>query len=150
MDILFLSLPWWQVFCIAEDDTNADSLKADVRQFLYDLRMQADVIVVTMKAWDDVQSDAEGPEAELARQGAMEAFTRVREGGIMHSVHCVHQDVATSQGIMHSVHYVHQEVATNRGITHRPHCVHQDNVWHCTTARGTFMPLSQSLYVNIL
>lgn len=67
-----------QVFCIAEEDTEAEDLKADVRKFLYDLRMQADVIVVTMKAWEDVVSDAEGAEAELARQGAMEAFTKAR------------------------------------------------------------------------
>ncbi|CAI7856534.1 unnamed protein product, partial [Closterium sp. NIES-53] len=64
------------VFCIAEEDTGAENLKLDVSKFLYDLRMQADVIVVTMKAWEDVVSDAEGAEAELARQGAMEAFTR--------------------------------------------------------------------------
>ncbi|CAI5534448.1 unnamed protein product, partial [Closterium sp. Naga37s-1] len=67
-----------QVFCIAEEDTGAENLKLDVSKFLYDLRMQADVIVVTMKAWEDVVSDAEGAEAELARQGAMEAFTRAR------------------------------------------------------------------------
>lgn len=66
-----------QVFCIAEEDSSAEELKLDVRKFLYDLRMQADVIVVTMKAWEDVVSDDDGPEAELERQGAMEAFTRV-------------------------------------------------------------------------
>ncbi|XP_015688344.1 cation-chloride cotransporter 2 isoform X2 [Oryza brachyantha] len=41
-----------QVFCIAEEDTEADELKVDVKKFLYDLRMQADVIVVTMKSWE--------------------------------------------------------------------------------------------------
>uniref|UniRef100_A0A0E0C105 Amino acid permease/ SLC12A domain-containing protein n=1 Tax=Oryza meridionalis TaxID=40149 RepID=A0A0E0C105_9ORYZ len=41
-----------QVFCIAEEDTEAEELKADVKKFLYDLRMQADVIVVTMKSWE--------------------------------------------------------------------------------------------------
>uniref|UniRef100_A0A0D9V046 Amino acid permease/ SLC12A domain-containing protein n=1 Tax=Leersia perrieri TaxID=77586 RepID=A0A0D9V046_9ORYZ len=41
-----------QVFCIAEEDTEAEGLKADVKKFLYDLRMQADVIVVTMKSWE--------------------------------------------------------------------------------------------------
>ncbi|CAI7770899.1 unnamed protein product, partial [Closterium sp. NIES-53] len=39
---------------------------------------QADVVVVTMRAWEDVVGDEDGPEAELARQGAMEAFTRAR------------------------------------------------------------------------
>lgn len=41
-----------QVFCIAEEDTDAEELKADVKKFLYDLRMQAEVIVVTMKSWE--------------------------------------------------------------------------------------------------
>ncbi|CAI7838083.1 unnamed protein product, partial [Closterium sp. NIES-53] len=65
------------VFCIAEDDGTAETLQLDVAQFLHDLRMQADVVVVTMRAWEDVVGDEDGPEAELARQGAMEAFTRV-------------------------------------------------------------------------
>lgn len=68
-----------QVFCISEEDGGAEELKLDVRKFLYDLRMQADVIVVTMKAWEDVVSEEEGAEAELERQGAMEAFTRARK-----------------------------------------------------------------------
>lgn len=41
-----------QVFCIAEEDSDAEVLKADVKKFLYDLRMQAEVIVITMKSWD--------------------------------------------------------------------------------------------------
>jgi solute carrier family 12 (potassium/chloride transporter), member 4/6 len=41
-----------QVFCIAEEDNEAEELKADVKKFLYDLRMQAEVIVVTMKSWE--------------------------------------------------------------------------------------------------
>ncbi|CAA2980823.1 cation-chloride cotransporter 1 isoform X1 [Olea europaea subsp. europaea] len=41
-----------QVFCIAEEDSDAEELKADVRKFLYDLRMQAEVIVISMKSWD--------------------------------------------------------------------------------------------------
>ncbi|PUZ57054.1 hypothetical protein GQ55_5G397100 [Panicum hallii var. hallii] len=41
-----------QVFCIAEEDTEAEELKADVKKFLYDLRMQAEVIVVTMKSME--------------------------------------------------------------------------------------------------
>ncbi|KAG8365656.1 hypothetical protein BUALT_Bualt18G0128700 [Buddleja alternifolia] len=41
-----------QVFCIAEEDSDAEELKADVKKFLYDLRMQAEVIVVSMKSWD--------------------------------------------------------------------------------------------------
>ncbi|KAL3632325.1 Protein ccc1 [Castilleja foliolosa] len=41
-----------QVFCIAEEDSDAEELKTDVKKFLYDLRMQAEVIVVSMKSWD--------------------------------------------------------------------------------------------------
>lgn len=41
-----------QVFCIAEEDADAAGLKADVKKFLYDLRMQAEVIVISMKSWD--------------------------------------------------------------------------------------------------
>nr|CAB3477013.1 unnamed protein product [Digitaria exilis] len=41
-----------QVFCIAEEGTEAEELKADVKKFLYDLRMQAEVIVVTMKSME--------------------------------------------------------------------------------------------------
>ncbi|KAK8976449.1 hypothetical protein V6N11_013863 [Hibiscus sabdariffa] len=38
-----------QVFCIPEEDSDAEGLKADVKKFLYDLRMQAEVIVITIK-----------------------------------------------------------------------------------------------------
>uniref|UniRef100_A0A453AEW9 SLC12A transporter C-terminal domain-containing protein n=2 Tax=Aegilops tauschii TaxID=37682 RepID=A0A453AEW9_AEGTS len=41
-----------QVFCIAEEDTEAEELKADIKKFLYDLRMRAEVIVVTMKSFE--------------------------------------------------------------------------------------------------
>ncbi|XP_059666114.1 cation-chloride cotransporter 1-like [Cornus florida] len=58
-----------QVFCIAEEDSNAEELKADVKKFLYDLRMQAEVIVVTMKSWD-VQVDSGAQQDE-----SVEAFT---------------------------------------------------------------------------
>ncbi|KAF6139569.1 hypothetical protein GIB67_015526 [Kingdonia uniflora] len=58
-----------QVFCIAEEDTEAEELKADVKKFLYDLRMQAEVIVITMKSW--------GAQAEGGTQQdeSVEAFT---------------------------------------------------------------------------
>ncbi|XP_072984305.1 cation-chloride cotransporter 1 isoform X2 [Typha latifolia] len=58
-----------QVFCIAEEDTEAEELKADVKKVLYDLRMQAEVIVVTMKSWEvHVES---GPQQD----DSLEAFT---------------------------------------------------------------------------
>ncbi|CAA6663105.1 unnamed protein product [Spirodela intermedia] len=58
-----------QVFCIAEEDTEAEELKADVKKFLYDLRMQAEVIVVTMKSWEAHVDGA--PQQD----DSMEAFT---------------------------------------------------------------------------
>ncbi|XP_010275768.1 PREDICTED: cation-chloride cotransporter 1-like isoform X1 [Nelumbo nucifera] len=58
-----------QVFCIAEEDADAEELKADVKKFLYDLRMQAEVIVITMKSWEvHVEGGAQQDES-------MEAFT---------------------------------------------------------------------------
>ncbi|XP_066339267.1 cation-chloride cotransporter 2-like isoform X1 [Miscanthus floridulus] len=41
-----------QVFCIAEEGTESEELKADVKKYLYDLRMHAEVIVVTMKSME--------------------------------------------------------------------------------------------------
>ncbi|KAJ8642147.1 hypothetical protein MRB53_018841 [Persea americana] len=58
-----------QVYCIAEEETDAVELKADVKKFLYDLRMQAEVIVVTMKSWD---AHADGASQQ---SDSMELFT---------------------------------------------------------------------------
>ncbi|XP_077243722.1 cation-chloride co-transporter 1 [Tasmannia lanceolata] len=58
-----------QVFCIAEEDVEAEDLKADVKKFLYDLRMQAEVIVVTMKSWE---AHVEGGQPQ---DDSLEAFT---------------------------------------------------------------------------
>ncbi|KAE7996099.1 hypothetical protein FH972_000847 [Carpinus fangiana] len=58
-----------QVFCIAEEGTDAEMLKADVKKFLYDLRMQAEVIVITMKSWE---AQAEGGSQQ---DESLEAFT---------------------------------------------------------------------------
>ncbi|KAM7500503.1 hypothetical protein LguiA_024917 [Lonicera macranthoides] len=57
-----------QVFCIAEEDSDAEGLKADVRKFLYDLRMSAEVIVISMKTWD-AQADGGSQQDE-----SLEAF----------------------------------------------------------------------------
>ncbi|KAJ7565451.1 hypothetical protein O6H91_02G061600 [Diphasiastrum complanatum] len=65
-----------QVFCIAEEGTEAEELKTDVRKFLYDLRMQAEVIVVTMKSWEAHQED-QG--ADTGREDAFEAFSKARK-----------------------------------------------------------------------
>ncbi|CAA0825404.1 Cation-chloride cotransporter 1 [Striga hermonthica] len=59
-----------QVFCIAEEDSDAEELKTDVKKFLYDLRMQAEVIVISMKSWD----------ARAEQQDdSMEAFSSAQE-----------------------------------------------------------------------
>ncbi|XP_021904773.1 cation-chloride cotransporter 1 [Carica papaya] len=60
-----------QVFCIAEEDSDAEGLKADVKKFLYDLRMQAEVIVLSMKSWD---MQADGGQDE-----SLEAFTAAQQ-----------------------------------------------------------------------
>jgi potassium/chloride transporter 4/5/6 len=60
-----------QVFCIAEEGTDAEALKADVKKFLYDLRMQAEVVVVTMKSWDaQVENGSQQDESLEAFTGA--------------------------------------------------------------------------------
>lgn len=61
-----------QVFCIAEEDADAEGLKADVKKFLYDLRMQAEVIVITMKSWD---AQAEGG----SQDESLEAFSAAQK-----------------------------------------------------------------------
>ncbi|XAR59369.1 hypothetical protein NMG60_11015188 [Bertholletia excelsa] len=62
-----------RVLCIAEEDSDAEGLKADVKKFLYDLRMQAEVIVVTMKSWD-VQGEGGSQQDE-----SVEAFKGAQE-----------------------------------------------------------------------
>lgn len=66
------------MFCIAEKDSEAVELKTDVKKFLYDLRMQADVIVVTMKSWEDHREDAQVAEIP-GRDEAMENFSKARK-----------------------------------------------------------------------
>ncbi|KAJ8425234.1 hypothetical protein Cgig2_000531 [Carnegiea gigantea] len=61
-----------QVFCIAEKDSDVEGLKADVKKFLYDLRMHAEVIVITIKTWDS-QGMIESHTNE-----SMEAFNEAR------------------------------------------------------------------------
>ncbi|KAI3455942.1 hypothetical protein Pfo_012605 [Paulownia fortunei] len=57
-----------QVFCIAEEDSDAEELKADVKKVLYDLRMQAEVIVVSKKSWD-AQAEQQDESAEAFTGG---------------------------------------------------------------------------------
>ncbi|KAL8218825.1 hypothetical protein R6Q57_022198 [Mikania cordata] len=65
-----------QVFCIAEEDSDAEELKADVRKFLYDLRMQAEVIVISMKTWDHMGGDGGGSNTQ---DDSVEAFSAAQK-----------------------------------------------------------------------
>ncbi|KAF3340544.1 putative Na+/K+/Cl-cotransport protein [Carex littledalei] len=67
-----------QVFCIAEEDTEAEELKSDVKKFLYDLRMQAEVFVVTMSG---TQGQDDTIEAFSAAQRRIASYlTDMKEG----------------------------------------------------------------------
>nr|XP_009804713.1 PREDICTED: cation-chloride cotransporter 1 isoform X1 [Nicotiana sylvestris] len=63
-----------QVFCIAEEDSDAEGLKADVKKFLYDLRMQAEVIVISMKSWEGQGEQQESIEAFSAAQRRIASY----------------------------------------------------------------------------
>ena len=67
-----------QVFCIAEEDTDAEELKTDVKKFLYDLRMHAEVIVVTMKSWEShVESSSSGAQPDDSQEAYTSAQRRI-------------------------------------------------------------------------
>uniref|UniRef100_A0A0E0ATY3 Cation chloride cotransporter n=1 Tax=Oryza glumipatula TaxID=40148 RepID=A0A0E0ATY3_9ORYZ len=67
-----------QVFCIAEEDTDAEELKADVKKFLYDLRMHAEVIVVTMKSWEPhMESSSSGAPQDDSQEAYTSAQRRI-------------------------------------------------------------------------
>jgi hypothetical protein len=87
--------PKMQVFCIADEDTEAEELKTDVKKFLYDLRMQAEVIVVTMKSWE-VQENHQGSEM-TGREDAMEAFSKARKRIMQHAAELVKTASSSSQ-----------------------------------------------------
>ncbi|TVU27886.1 hypothetical protein EJB05_19387 [Eragrostis curvula] len=67
-----------QVFCIAEEDNEAEELKADVKKFLYDLRMQAEVIVVTMKSWEARADSSSGAQKDDPQEVYTSAQRRIR------------------------------------------------------------------------
>ncbi|XP_024376501.1 cation-chloride cotransporter 1 [Physcomitrium patens] len=89
-----------QVFCIAEEDSEADELKADVRKFLHDLRMQADVIIVTMKSWKDHQQDAQVAESS-GRDNAMESFSKARKRISQHNAESLKKAGSSSNNPSH-------------------------------------------------
>ncbi|KAK3155580.1 hypothetical protein QOZ80_2BG0205110 [Eleusine coracana subsp. coracana] len=67
-----------QVFCIAEEDNEAEELKADVKKFLYDLRMQAEVIVVTMKSWEGRAESSSYAQKDDPQESYTNAQRRIR------------------------------------------------------------------------
>ncbi|KAL6626289.1 hypothetical protein ACP70R_030015 [Stipagrostis hirtigluma subsp. patula] len=67
-----------QVFCIAEEDNEAGELKADVRKFLYDLRLQAEVIVVTMKSMEARAESSAGAKKDDPQDAYTSAQSRIR------------------------------------------------------------------------
>ncbi|GJM87142.1 hypothetical protein PR202_ga03068 [Eleusine coracana subsp. coracana] len=67
-----------QVFCIAEEDNEAEELKADVKKFLYDLRMQAEVIVVTMKSWEARAESSSYAQKDDPQESYTKAQRRIR------------------------------------------------------------------------
>ncbi|XP_071736400.1 cation-chloride cotransporter 1-like isoform X1 [Rutidosis leptorrhynchoides] len=70
-----------RVFCAAEEDSDAEELKTDVKKFLYDLRMQAEVIVISMKTWDHRRDpQEESVEAFTAAQRRVKKYlTEMKE-----------------------------------------------------------------------
>ncbi|KAM0860870.1 hypothetical protein ACQ4PT_046263 [Festuca glaucescens] len=67
-----------QVFCIAEEDSDAEELKTDVKKFLYDLRMHAEVIVVTMKSWEShLESSSSGAQPDDSQEAYISAQRRI-------------------------------------------------------------------------
>lgn len=79
-----------QVFCIAEEDSDAEELKSDVRKFLYDLRMNAEVFVISMKTWDaQAEQQDESFEAFTGAQQRIETYLKTlkekaeREGTVL-------------------------------------------------------------------
>ncbi|KAL7606912.1 hypothetical protein Lser_V15G14552 [Lactuca serriola] len=61
-----------RVFCAAEEDSDAEELKADVKKFLYDLRMLAEVIVISINSWDHLSG------ASQTQDESLEAFTKAQ------------------------------------------------------------------------
>jgi potassium/chloride transporter 4/5/6 len=74
-----------QVFCIADEDAEADELKTDVKKFLYDLRMEAEVIIVTMKSWDVHRENRQASSEMTGREDAMETFSKARKRIMQHA-----------------------------------------------------------------
>ncbi|MFS8029096.1 putative amino acid permease/ SLC12A domain, SLC12A transporter family [Helianthus anomalus] len=72
-----------RVFCAAEEDSDAEELKTDVKKFLYDLRMQAEVIVISIKSWDHRGGgEDENVEALTAAQGRIKTYLTEMQGSV--------------------------------------------------------------------
>ncbi|GAQ80413.1 cation-chloride co-transporter protein [Klebsormidium nitens] len=69
-----------RVFCTAQEEGDAEQLKADVKKFLYDLRMEAEVIVLNYRAMDEEQAAAAISEEHAAeRQTSADAVRQARK-----------------------------------------------------------------------
>nr|GEY70514.1 cation-chloride cotransporter 1 [Tanacetum cinerariifolium] len=52
----------------SKEDSDAGKIKADARKFLYDPRVQAEVVVISMKTWDHKGRDGGArPETQLRK-----------------------------------------------------------------------------------
>ncbi|KAM0009072.1 putative amino acid permease/ SLC12A domain, SLC12A transporter family [Helianthus debilis subsp. tardiflorus] len=72
-----------RVFCAAEEDSDAEELKTDVKKFLYDLRMQAEVIVISIKSWDHRgRGEDENVVALTAAQGRIKTYLAEMQGSV--------------------------------------------------------------------
>lgn len=116
-----------QVFCIAEEDSEADELKTDVKKFLYDLRMEAEVIVVSMKAWKARQAEDESS-GEKGRVYAVEAFSKSRRRIVQRDAKMVEK---SKKGIIMQAE-TEQRVLDEQQVSILP----------------IFPPLSNTLYLN--
>jgi hypothetical protein len=102
-----------QVFCIADEDAEADELKTDVRKFLYDLRMEAEVIIVTMKSWDVHRENRQASSEMTGREDAMETFSKARKRIMQHAAGIRKTASSSNQSETEESVFDDQQVKTN-------------------------------------
>ncbi|VFQ83306.1 unnamed protein product [Cuscuta campestris] len=104
-----------QVFCIAEEDSDAEELKADVRKFLYDLRMQAEVIVISMKSWEAPQGEDQQDSVEAfagAQQRIAKYLAEMKEGAERQQGHGTPLLMADGKNVVVNEHQVEKFLYT--------------------------------------
>lgn len=102
-----------QVFCIADEDAEADELKTDVKKFLYDLRMEAEVIIVTMKSWDVHRENRQASSEMTGREDAMETFSKARKRIMQHAAGIRKTASSSNQSETEESVFDDQQVRTN-------------------------------------